>query len=175
MSWGGSPAVGAPPMWLPSPPTRFWPPLGSGFWRPPPQSYPGQPFKNNPPQTGQGYWPSPTPWGAPPGGQATPPFGLPPWRTPLRPTTFTPPTIRQAYVKIGSVCLFDYFAFLTHSFTCLSGRLKVTIRQRARIRLHQCPLKPNGGIRRQRRRQQRGVIVLVLFVFGIVLSCRTIV
>jgi hypothetical protein len=41
------------------------------------------------------------------------PFGSPMWRTPLRPTTSTPLMVRQAYVKIGFVCLLDYFAFLT--------------------------------------------------------------
>jgi hypothetical protein len=42
--------------------------------------------------------------------------------------TFTPPTVRQAYVKIGFICLLDYFAFLAHAFTCLSGWLKITTR-----------------------------------------------
>jgi hypothetical protein len=62
---GGSPTAGAPPMWLPQPRAGFWPHLGLGFWRPPPQPYPGQ-FSSTPPQTGQGYWPLPIAWGAPP-------------------------------------------------------------------------------------------------------------
>jgi hypothetical protein len=72
--------------------------------------------------------------GAPPGGQAPTPFGSPLWRTPHRPTTFTPPTVRQAYVKIGFVCLLDYFIFLTHLFICLLG-LSITTRQWGGIRL----------------------------------------
>jgi hypothetical protein len=32
------------------------------------------------------------------------------------------------------------FAFLTRSFTCLSGRLRITTRRQAGIRLRQCPL-----------------------------------
>jgi hypothetical protein len=122
---------------------------------------------------GQGYWPSSTLWGAPPGGQAPPPFGSPPWRTPLRPTTSTPPTVRQAYVKIGFVYLLDYFAFLTHSFTCLSRRLRITTRRRAEIQLHWCPLEPDGRIWQQRWWQWCDVIVLLSFVFEIVLSCQT--
>jgi hypothetical protein len=51
-------------------------------------------------------------WGAPPGGQALPPFRSLSWRTLLRPTTFTPPTVRQVYVKIGYVYLLDYFTFI---------------------------------------------------------------
>jgi hypothetical protein len=35
--------------------------------------------------------------------------------------TSTPPTVRQAYAKIGFICLLDYFAFLTRSFTHLFG------------------------------------------------------
>jgi hypothetical protein len=165
MPWGGPPAAGAPPTWLPPHPVGFWPPSGAGFSRPPPQSYPGQPFGTLPPQTGQGYWSSLTPCGAPPGGQAPPPFGSPLWRTQLRPTTTTPPTVKQDNVKIGFVCLLDYIAFQTCSFTYLSGKLRITTRRRAGIRLRRCPLEPDRRIQRQRWRQQHGVIVLVSFVF----------
>jgi hypothetical protein len=110
--------------------------------------------------------------GAPPGGQALPPFGSPPLRIPsLRPTTSMPPTVRQAYVKIGFVCLLDYIAFLTCSFTCLSGWLRITTRWQEGIWLPRRPLEPNGRIHRQR----RGDVVLVSFIFQIVLSCRIIV
>jgi hypothetical protein len=120
MQWGGSPVVGAPPTWLPPPLAGFWLPSGLGFWHPPPHLYPGHPGGTAPPQMGQGYWSSPTPWGSPPGGQAPLPFGSPPLRTPsLRSTTSTLPTVRQAYVKIGFIYLLNYFAFLTRSFTCL--------------------------------------------------------
>jgi hypothetical protein len=128
MSWGGSLAAGAPPMWPPSLPVGFWPPTGIGFWRPPPQPYPGHAFDTPPSQMGQGYWPSLMPWRASPGGQALPPFGSPPFRTPLRPTTSTPHTVRQAYTKICFICLQDYFVFPTHSFTHLLGWLRITIR-----------------------------------------------
>jgi hypothetical protein len=130
---GRSPAVGEPPTWPPPPRVGFCPPTGPGLWCPLPQPYPGQPFGTPPPQTGQGYWPSPTLWGAPPEWQVPPTFGSPSWRTPLRSTTSTPSTVRQAYAKIGFVCLLDYFAFLTCSFTCLLGRFRITTRQWARI------------------------------------------
>jgi hypothetical protein len=58
---------------------------------------------------------------------------------------------------------------LTRSFTCLSGQLWITTRRRARIRLRRHPLQPGGRIGRQR----CGTVVLVLFLFQIVLSCRT--
>jgi hypothetical protein len=118
----------------------------------------------------QGYWSLPTPWGDPPGGQAPPPFGSPLWRTLLLwPMTSIPPTVRQAYVKIGFVCLLDYFTFLTRSFISLSGRLGITTKRQTRIRLRQQPLQPSERIRRQR----CGIVVLVSFVFEIVLSCQT--
>jgi hypothetical protein len=121
---------------------------------------------------GQGYWPSPMPWGAPPRRQAPPPFGLPPLRMPpLRPTTFTPPTVRQIYVKICFVCLLDYFAFLTRWFTCLSGWLRITTKWQTRLQFHWRPLQLGGRIRWQR----CSAIVLVLFVFEIFLSCRAII
>jgi hypothetical protein len=41
---------------------------------------------------------------------------------------FHSPTVRQAYIKIGFVCLLDYFAFLTCLFTCFSGWLRITTR-----------------------------------------------
>jgi hypothetical protein len=137
-------------MWPPPPLTGLWLPTGSGFWRPPPQPYPSQPSGTPPSQTGQGYWPSPMPWGAPPRGQASPPFGLPLLRTPpLRPTTSTPCTVKQAYVKIGFVCLLNYFTFLARSIICLSGHLRITTKRRAGIPLCRRPLQPGGRIRRQ--------------------------
>jgi hypothetical protein len=130
----------------------------------------------------QGYWPSPMPWGSPPRGQVVPPFGSSPLRTPpLRPTTSTPPTVRQIYVKIGFIYLLDYFTFLKHPFTCLSGRLRITTRWRAEIQLRWSPLKLDRRIWRQ----QRDVVVLVflslvvvsvllsIVVNYIVLSCQT--
>jgi hypothetical protein len=84
--------------------------------------------------------------------------------------TCMPPTVRQSSAKIGFVCLLDYFTFLTLSFTCLLGQLRIT-RWWAGIRLRRHPLEPDGRIRWQR----RGAIVLVSVVFGIVLSSRTIV
>jgi hypothetical protein len=120
MTWGGPPVAGAPPTWPPSPPSGFWPLSGQGFWRPPPQLYLGQPSGTRHPKMGYGYWASLTPWGSPHRGQASAPFRSPPLRTPpLRPTTSTPPTVRQAYIKFMFVCLLDFFAFLTRSFTCL--------------------------------------------------------
>jgi hypothetical protein len=113
MSWGGSPTISATPMWPPPPPVAFWTPLGPGFWHPPPQLYPGQPFSTPLPQTGQGYLSSSMSWGAQPRGQASSPFGSPLLRTPHRSTIFTPPVVRQAYAKIGFVCLLDLFALLT--------------------------------------------------------------
>jgi hypothetical protein len=95
--------------------------------------------------------------------------------------TSTPPTVRQTYVKVGFVCLLDYFAFLTHPFTCLLGRLRITTRLQEAIRLRRRPLEPDGRIRRQ----QHSVVVLVLLSLAvvsvllslvvnyIVLSCRT--
>jgi hypothetical protein len=68
MQWGGSHAVGAPPTWSSPPPAGFLSPSDPGYWRPPLQPYPGQPRGTLPPQTGQGYWPMPTPWGSPPRG-----------------------------------------------------------------------------------------------------------
>jgi hypothetical protein len=115
------------------------------------------------------------PWGSLTRGQALPPFGLPPWRAPLWPTASTPPMVRQSYVKIGYVCFLDYFAFLTCSFTCLSGWLRITTRRRDGRWLHQHRLEPGGRIRRQLWRQWHGAIVLVSIVLGIVLSCWTIV
>jgi hypothetical protein len=118
----GSPAPGAPPTWPPLPSVRFWPHWGPGFWCPPVQPYPGQPRDHPPPQTGQGYWPPP-PWGSPPGGHAPPPFGSPPLRSLLlQPTTSTPPTVRNYFVILTHV----HFTFLTCTFTCLSGRLRIT-------------------------------------------------
>jgi hypothetical protein len=73
--------------------------------------------------------------------------------------------VRQVYVKIGFVCLLDNFAFLTRSFTCLLGKLRITTRRRAGIRLCRCPLEPGGRIRRQR----YGAVVLVLLSLAIVL------
>jgi hypothetical protein len=95
---GGSPTAGAPPTWPPPPPTGFWPPSGPSFWRPPLQPYPDQPGGHPPPQTGQGYW-SPSPlWGSPLGGHAPLPFSSPALRSPLlRPTTSTPPTVRNNF------------------------------------------------------------------------------
>jgi hypothetical protein len=49
MLWGGSPIVGVPPTWPPSPPIGFWPPTGPGFWHSPPQPYPDQPSGTPPP------------------------------------------------------------------------------------------------------------------------------
>jgi hypothetical protein len=101
-----------------------------------------------------------------------PPFGSPLLRTlPLRPTTSTPPTVKQAYVKIGFICLLDYFTFLTRSFTFLSGWLKILTKRRAGIQLHRHPLLPSVTIQQQR----RGAVFLKSFVFEIVLSCQTIV
>jgi hypothetical protein len=119
-------------------------------------------------------------WGSPPGRQALPPFGSPMLRTPpLRPTTFMPPTVRQAYVNIGFVYLLDYFIFLTHAFTCILGRLRITTRRRAGIRLHRRPLQHDGRIWRQRRDAVVLVLLAVvsvllsLIVNYIILSCRT--
>jgi hypothetical protein len=110
------------------------------------------------------------PWEAPPRGQASRPFGSPSFRTPLlRPTTSTPPTVRQAYIKIGFRGLLDYFAFLTCSFTCVSERPRITTKRRAGIRLRQHSLEHGGRIRQQ----WQDVIVLVSFVFKIVLTCQT--
>jgi hypothetical protein len=87
-------------------------------------------FRYSSPIDGSGYWLSPTPWESPPGGQVPSPFGSSPLRTPpLRPMTSMPPTVRQDFVKIGFICLLDYFTFLTHSFTCLSGWLRITTQQ----------------------------------------------
>jgi hypothetical protein len=127
---------------------------------------------------GQGYWP--TSWGSPPGGQAPPPCGSPSLRTPpLRPMTSTSPTVRQTYVKIGFICLLNYFAFLTCPFICLSGQLWITTWWRARIWLRWQPLELNRRIQRQR----HDVVVVVFLLFAIVLvslvvnyivlSCRT--
>jgi hypothetical protein len=75
MSWGRSPIVGQPLMWMPSlPPTGYWLP-------PPPADHPGQSSSTPLPPLGQGYWP--LSWAPPDGGQA------PPWGTPLW-TTLTP-------------------------------------------------------------------------------------
>jgi hypothetical protein len=104
-------------------------------------------------------------WGSPPGGQTPPPFGSPLLRTPLLwSTTSMPPTIRPAYVKIGFVCLLDYFAFLTHAFTCLSGLLRIATRWRAGIRLCWYPLQHYWRIRQQ----WPNTVVLVLLSLAIV-------
>jgi hypothetical protein len=98
---------------------------------------------------------------------------------PLRPTTFMSPTVRQAYVNIGFVYLLDYFIFLTHAFTCILGRLRITTRRRAGIRLHRRPLQHDGRIWRQRRDAVVLVLLAVvsvllsLIVNYIILSCRT--
>jgi hypothetical protein len=68
---------------------------------------------------------------------------------------------KTSLCKNMSVCLLDYFAFLTRSFTCLSRRLRITTRRWAGILLHQRPLEPDGRIRQQR----CGTVVLVSFVF----------
>jgi hypothetical protein len=156
--------------------------FGSRLLASPPHLYPGQPGGTAPSQTGQGYWPSPTPWGSRPGGQASSPSGSPPLRTPpLRPTTSTPPTVRQAYVEICFVCLLDYFAFLTRSFTCLLGWLRIITRQQAGIRLRRCPLQHDGMIQQQCRGAVVSILLSLAIVLGflslvvnyIVLSCRT--
>jgi hypothetical protein len=150
IQWVGSPTASAPPTWPPLPPTWFWPPLGPGYWHPPLQSYQGQLGGPPLPQMGQGYWPTSPPWGSPPVGQVPPPFGSPLLRTsPLWSTTSTPPT----------VCLLDYFTFLTRAFTCRSRQLRITTRRRARIRLCRCPLQPDGRIWWQR----RGTVVVLCF------------
>jgi hypothetical protein len=170
---GGSLIVSAPPMWPPPSSTRFWSLLGPAFSCPPPHPYLGQPGGIPHPQTGQGYLSSSTPWGSPPGWQVSLPFGLPPLRTPLlRPMTSTSPTVRQAYIKLGFVCLLDYFTFLTRSFTCLSRQLRITTRCRIGIQLHRRPLQHDGRIRGQRRDAVDSVL-LSLVVNYIVLSCRT--
>jgi hypothetical protein len=58
------------------------------------------------------------------------------------------------------------FRILTHSFTYLLGRLRITTRRQVRVRHCRCPLKPDGRIRRQR----CDTVVLVSFVYWIVLS-----
>jgi hypothetical protein len=111
--------------------TAFW----SRLLAPPLQPYLGQPGGH--PQSG---------------GHALPPFGLPPFRSPLlQPTTSTPPTVR------------DYFAILTRPFTCLLGRLRIT-RRWAGIQLYWCPLQPDGSIWWQ----WRGTIVILLLSVAVV-------
>jgi hypothetical protein len=97
MSWRGSPAVGQPSTLLPLPLAAFWPPQGAGFWRSPPL---GQSSSTPPPQPDQGYMlpPMPMSWAPPPGGQPLPPFGMPLWMTPYRPTS-SPPTVSQVYAN----------------------------------------------------------------------------
>jgi hypothetical protein len=74
------------------------------------------------------------PWGAPPGGQASPPFGSHLLTTPpLRPMTSMPPTVRQVYVKIGFVCLLDYFTFIYMSFRAAQYHNKAMDRDTASL------------------------------------------
>jgi hypothetical protein len=84
MSYGGSPRGGQPPTWPPSwgPASgglsMLWgPPLGVGYWPPPPRHW------TPPSQSGPGHWTPPMPWGPPVGG---PPmsWGMPsmPWGPP---------------------------------------------------------------------------------------------
>jgi hypothetical protein len=81
-------------------------------------------------------------------------------------------TVRQTYIKLGFVCLLDYFTFLTRSFTCLLRQLRITTRCRTGIQLHRHPLQHDGRIRGQRRDVVDSVL-LSLVVNYIVLSCRT--
>jgi hypothetical protein len=95
--WGGCPAARQPQTWPPPLPTvGYWPPppLG-GYWPPPPLA--GHLLQSSsapPPPFGQEYCP-PQPWAPPARGQA-PPWGMPPWMTPMlqlqRPSS-SPPTV----------------------------------------------------------------------------------
>jgi hypothetical protein len=72
----------------------------------------------------------------------------------LWPRTSTPPTVRNYFTILTQV----HFAFLTCTFTCLLGWLRIT-RQRAGIRLCRSPLQPQPN--RRIRWQQRGAIVVL--------------
>jgi hypothetical protein len=72
----------------------------------------------------------------------------------LWPRTSTPPTVRNYFTILTQV----HFAFLTCTFTCLLGWLRIT-RQRAGIRLCRSPLQPQPN--RRIRWQRRGAIVVL--------------
>jgi hypothetical protein len=71
---------------------------------------------------------------------------------------------KTSLLKIGFICLLEYFIFLTRAFRCLSGRLKITTSQRIGMRFRRHPLQHDGRIRRQR----CGFVVLVLLSLAVV-------
>jgi hypothetical protein len=95
--WGGSPAAGQPPTWLPPlAPMGYWPPPpAAGCWLPPPPAgHSGQSSSTPPPPSGQGYWPPPL-W-APLARREAPLWGMPPWMTPTPQPQWpssSPPTV----------------------------------------------------------------------------------
>jgi hypothetical protein len=101
MLWRGSPVVGQPPTWPPSPLGGYWPPPPSrGYWLPlPPTDHPSQSFSTPPPPSGYEYWPLP-PWAPPTGGQA-PPWGITMWTTPtpqLQRPSSSPLAVSHSYL-----------------------------------------------------------------------------